>query len=384
MADGYRVGMVGYMFMGRTHGHAYRDIPMFFPESPQPELVAVAGRNQGGAQAFADQFGVGHVFNDWRAMVESDQIDIVDIASPGDTHHEIAIAAAKAGKHVLCEKPLANSLADANAMLDAVRSAGVAHSVIFNYRYCPAVQLAHKLIREGRLGKLFHIRAQFLQDWIVDPEFPLVWRLRRETAGSGALGDLGAHIIDMARFLVGEFEEVSAATQTFITERPLAGESSALSATAGSGEKGQVTVDDAAVFIARMRDGVLGTFEATRFAPGHRCTNAFEVNGSNGSVRFDFERMNELEVFFRDDPGDVQGFRTINVNDGAHPYGGRWWPPGHGIGYDVTFIHQIVDFLESIGEQRSGPPTFDDGVRCQAVLDAVERSARDRAWTALG
>jgi predicted dehydrogenase len=377
----FRIGMVGYKFMGRAHSHAYRDIPMFFPDAPRPILQALCGREAGPLVTAAQVFGVPMSTTDWRELVEADDIEVVDIAAPGDTHHDIAISAAEAGKHILCEKPLANNLAEAREMLAAVEAAGVYHMVIFNYRYLPAVQLARRIIADGRLGRIYHVRATFLQDWIVDPEFPLVWRLRKEAAGSGSLGDLGAHLVDMARFLVGEFVDVSSATQTFVRDRPLPDEEGGLSAFGSrSGERGVVTVDDAVVFLAHLEGGVLGTFEATRLAPGHRATNAFEINGSKGSVRFDFERMNELEVYLTDDPDDLQGFRRINVNDAAHPYAGRWWPPGHGIGYDVTFIHQIADFLTAIEAGNPTTPSFVDGVRCQEVLEAVERSAADRAW----
>jgi predicted dehydrogenase len=372
--------MVGYKFMGRAHSHAYRDIPMFFPDAPKPVLQVIAGRDEAAVAQAGEQLGAARATSDWRELIGSSDVDIVDVVTPGSSHHDIAIAAAQAGKHVLCEKPLANTLEEARDMLAAVTDAGVKHMVIFNYRYAPAVQLARRLIADGRIGRIYHFRAQFLQDWILDPEFPLVWRLRKDEAGSGALGDLGAHLIDMARFLVGDFHEVAGMTETFIKERPLPEASGGLSARGGAGERGQVTVDDACLFLARLGDGVLGSFEATRFAPGHRCTNAFEINGSKGSVRFDFERMNELQVYFTDDGPDVQGFRTINVNDAAHPYAGRWWPAGHGIGYDVTFVHQIVDFMESIAADREASPNFADGVRVQEVLEAVERSAAEKAW----
>jgi len=375
------VGLVGYKFMGKAHSHAYRDIPMFFPDCPRPVVKAICGRDAQAVAEAAPVLGAERSLTDWRELMGAEDVDLVDIAAPGDAHHEIAIAAAEAGKHVLCEKPLANSLAEARAMLAAVERAKVQHMVIFNYRYVPAVQLARRLISDGRLGRVYHMRAQFLQDWIVDPGFPLVWRLRKEVAGSGSLGDLGAHLIDMARFLVGEFTDVVAATETFIKERPLPTESGGLSASGNpSTGRGEVTVDDASIFLAHLEGGVLGTFEATRFAPGHRCTNAFEVNGSKGSVRFDFERMNELQVYFTEDGADTQGFRLINVNDSAHPYAGRWWPAGHGTGYDVTFVHQIVDFLEAIDSGNTAAPTFVDGVRCQEVLEAVSLSAANRTW----
>ncbi len=374
--------MVGYRFMGRTHGHAYTDIPAFFPEAPTPLRRVICGRDPGALGTVAEEFGWERAVTDWREVVESDDVDIVDIAGPGNIHHDVALAAAAAGKHIFCEKPLANTLAEARAMKAAAELAGVTTMVGFNYRFAPAVQLAHRLLKSGRFGRLFHIRSQFLQDWIIDPEYPLVWRLRKEAAGSGALGDLGAHMIDMARFLVGEFESVTADLTTFIKERPLP-PAGAPGPDSGGAGRGGVTVDDAAVFLARLSGGVMGVFEATRFAPGRRCAQTFEVSGSKGSLRWDFERMNELEVYFVDDDADVQGFRRINVNDLAHPYGGRWWPPGHGIGYDVTFVHELADFLVAVGERRATRPDFADGVRCQQVLEAVERSASERSWVDL-
>jgi len=282
---------------------------------------------------------------------------------------------------VFCEKPLALTLADAREMLQAAEEAGVKHMVCFNYRFAPAVQLAKKLVQEGRLGRIYHFRAWFLQDWIVDPDFPLVWRLDKTIAGSGAHGDLGAHLIDLAHFLVGDITEVVGMSETFIKERPLPSSMTGLSAKGdASAPKGEVTVDDATLFLARFANGALGSFEATRFAPGHRCTNAFEINGSKGSVKFDFERMNELEVYFTDDAEDVQGFRRVMATDPAHAYMDGWWPAGHSIGYGQTFTHVIVELLNAIAEDRQPVPNFHDGVKCQAVLEAVEKSIEERRW----
>jgi len=285
------IGMVGYKFMGKAHSHAYKEAPMAFPGAPVPVMKAICGRNRDGVEQAAAQFGWETAVTDWRELVSRDDIDIVDINAPSDAHKEIAVAAARAGKHVFCEKPLALTLADAREMLQAAEEAGVKHMVCFNYRFAPAVQLAKKLVQEGRLGRIYHFRAWFLQDWIVDPDFPLVWRLDKTIAGSGAHGDLGAHLIDLAHFLVGDITEVVGMSETFIKERPLPSSMTGLSAKGdASAPKGEVTVDDATLFLARFANGALGSFEATRFAPGHRCTNAFEINGSKGSVKFDFER----------------------------------------------------------------------------------------------
>ena len=304
------------------------------------------------------------------------------MVTPGNTHREIVLSALEAGKHVLCEKPLANTLAEAEEMLAAARNAGTVNMVCFNYRRAPAVQLAKKLIDEGRLGTIRHWRATYLQDFIMDPGFPLIWRLKKELAGSGALGDVGAHSVDLAQFLVGPVSEVVGMTETFVKERPLEETSAGGGLSAGGGaETGEVTVDDAAAFLARFENGAIGTFEATRFAAGRRNKKAFEINGSKGSVAFDMERMNELEVFFVDDAADVQDFRTVNVTEPDHPFAGAWWPPGHIIGYEHTFVHTMKDLMESIAVGKSPAPTFDDAYRVQAVLDAVERSAEGGGWT---
>jgi predicted dehydrogenase len=306
------------------------------------------------------------------------------VCTPGDTHAEIAIAALEAGKHVLCEKPLANTVAEAEAMVQAAAAAeqrGVRSMVGFNYRLVPAIALARKLVADGRLGTIRHVRAQYLQDWIVDPLFPLVWRLQKDKAGSGALGDIGAHIIDLAQHVLGSaITGVSGLTETFVKERPLPEASSGLSAS-GSGGTGAVTVDDAALFTARFASGAIGSFEATRFASGRKNAIRLEINGSDGSLAFDFESMNELQ--FHDHTEDVEtaGFRRILVTEPTHPYAQAWWPPGHGLGYEHTFIHEVVDFVSAIGEGRSPVPSFADGLQVQQVLAAVERSAASSsAW----
>jgi len=378
------VGMVGYKFMGKAHSQAYKEAPMFFPDAPQPVMKAICGRDQAGVEQAARQFGWESAVTDWRELVSRDDIDVIDINAPSNVHKEIALEAARAGKHIFCEKPLALTLADSREMLQAAEAAGVKHMVGFNYRFAPAVMLAKKLVEEGRLGRIYHFRAWFLQDWIVDPNFPLVWRLDKSVAGSGSHGDLGAHLIDLSHYLIGDMSEVIGMNETFVKERPLPTSMTGLSAK-GSADapKGEVTVDDATLFMARFANGALGSFEATRYASGHRCTNAFEINGSKGSVKFDFERMNELEVYFTDDAEDVQGFRRVIATDPAHAYMDAWWPAGHTIGYGQTFTHEVVELMNAIAEDRQPVPNFVDGVKCQAVLEAVDRSIDERRWVSI-
>ncbi len=379
-----RVGMIGYKFMGKAHSNAYRSLPMFFPKALKPEMVAICGRNASAVQEAANQLGWRESVTDWKQLVNREDIDLIDINAPSDAHKEIAMAAAKAGKHIFCEKPLALTLADAREMLQAAEDAGVTHMVGFNYRFSPAVRLAKKLIDSGRLGQIYHFRAWFLQDWIMDPQFPLVWRLQKEVAGSGSHGDLGAHLIDLAHYLVGDMQEVIGMSETFIKERPIASEMTGLSAKGSEGgPMGQVTVDDATLFMTRFQNGALGSFEATRFAAGHRSTNSFEINGSLGSVKFDFERMNELEVYFTTDDEDVQGFRRVLATDSVHDYMEAWWPPGHTIGFEHTFTHEILELSNAISEGRQPVPNFADGVKCQAVLEAVDKSIEERRWVQL-
>ncbi|RTE11293.1 Gfo/Idh/MocA family protein [Paenibacillus whitsoniae] len=377
----FNVGMIGYKFMGKAHSHAYKDLPMFFPQAAKPVMKLICGRDEAGVKQAAQQFGWEGYVTDWRELVNHPDVDVVDINAPSDAHKEIALAAAKAGKHLFCEKPLALTLADAREMLEAAEAAGVKHMVGFNYRFAPAVQLAKKLVESGRLGTIYHFRAWFLQDWIVDPTFPLVWRLQKEIAGSGSHGDLGAHLIDLAHFLVGDMEEVIGMSETFVKERPLPSSMTGLSAKGSKdAPHGPVTVDDATLFMARFASGALGSFEATRFAPGHRCTNAFEINGSLGSVKFDFERMNELQVYFTSDDEDVQGFRRVLATDAPHAYMDAWWPAGHTIGYEHTFVHEVVELMNALAEERQPVPNFVDGVKCQEVLEAVDQSIAQRRW----
>ncbi len=381
MANTIGVGLVGYKFMGRAHSNAYRQVATFFPElALKPEMTVVCGRDAAAVQQFAQQFGWQSTETDWKKLVARQDIGLVDVSTPGDSHAPIAIAAAEHGKHVFCEKPLANTLAEARQMRAAVQRAGVVGMVNFNYRRVPAVQLAKELIDSGRIGQIYHWRAVYLQDWIMDPNFPLVWRLDKNAAGAGAMGDLGAHIIDLARMLVGEITTVTGLTETFIKQRPvLAGTTSGLGA-AGGAEMGEVTVDDAALFLARFANGAVGTFEVTRFAKGRRNFNSFEINGSRGSIVFNLERMNELNVLFSDDPPEAQGFRNVLVTEGAHKYISAWWPAGHIIGWEHTFTHGVLDLLNGIAVGKSPHADFEDGLRCQAILDAVERSASSGSW----
>jgi predicted dehydrogenase len=376
------VGLVGYKFMGRAHSNAYRQVSHFFDVDPVPVMRAICGRNEEAVRSAAQSLGWQGYETDYRALIARDDIGLIDVSTPGDTHREVVLAALAAGKHVLCEKPLANTLAEAREMMEAAEKAGVVAMVNFNYRRVPAVQLARQIIESGQLGEIRHWRAVYLQDWINDPSFPLVWRLRKEVAGSGALGDIAAHIVDLSHFLIGSIGEVVGTMDTFIKQRPTEEFSmggAGLSAAAGA-QMGEVTVDDATTFLARFDNGVTGTFEATRLAPGRRNHNSFEINGSKGSISFDLERMNELRVYFTDDGPGLQGFRTINVTDGTHPYASAWWPAGHILGYEHTFVHAIKDLLDGIKAGVSPAPTFRDGFRCQAVLDAVEKSVENHGW----
>uniref|UniRef100_UPI00406C70C4 Gfo/Idh/MocA family protein n=1 Tax=Microbacterium sp. LWH11-1.2 TaxID=3135258 RepID=UPI00406C70C4 len=387
MSDGDElgVGLVGTSFMGRVHAQAWTLAPRAFDLALTPRVVAVAGQDPERTTAFAARNDIARASTDWRQLLDDPRVDVVDICVPGDLHAVIAEEALAAGKHVLCEKPLSNSLAEAESMVAAARSArerGIQSMVGYSYRFVPALAHARALVGAGRLGTIHHVRAQYLQDWIVDEHFPLVWRLDRERAGSGALGDIGAHIVDAAVFVTGQrLTGVSALTETFVRERPLPAATGALAATAGTGY-GRVTVDDAAVFIGRTDGGALATFEATRFAAGRKNAMRLEVNGSLGSVSFDFESADEL--WFHDHTVDASeaGFRRIHMTEPSHPYAGAWWPAGHGLGYDHAFVHEVVDFVRAIAERRTPEPSFEDGLYVQRVLDAVERSAAsDAGWT---
>jgi predicted dehydrogenase len=376
------VGMVGYAFMGAAHSQAWRSAPRFFDLPLNPTMTVVCGRNAEQAAAAAARLGWESSASDWKTLLTRDDVQLVDICTPGDTHAEIAIAALEAGKHVLCEKPLANTVEEAEAMTAAAEAAaarGVRAMVGFTYRRVPAIELARQMIAAGRLGDIRHIRAQYLQDWIIDPDFPLVWRLQKDKAGSGALGDIGAHIIDLAQHVTGQrLTGVSALTETFIKERPLPEASAGLSASGGTA-RGEVTVDDAAVFLSRLSGGGLATFEATRFATGRKNAIRLEINGSAGSLAFDFESMNELYFHDQSEDPETAGFRRILVTEATHPYVGAWWPPGHIIGYEHAFTHQAVDLVRDIAEGNDPTPSFADGLNVQRVLAAVEASAANNS-----
>ncbi len=375
------VALIGYQFMGKAHSNAYRQVARFFDDlEVEPVLKVICGRNEENVRKAAQKYGWEEYDTSWERVVERKDIDLVDVSVPGNMHAPIAIAAANAGKMVLCEKPLANTLAEARQMYEAVQKNGVRHALCHNYRYAPAVQLAKQLIDEGRIGKIYHFRGTYLQDWIVDPNFPLVWRLQKDVAGSGAHGDLNAHLIDMARFLVGEITEVSGMMETFIKQRPkLAAADDRLGGVASS-EMGEVTVDDAALFLLRFENGAIGSIEATRFALGRKNYNRFEINGSKGSLVFNMERMNELEVYLQDDPPHIRGFRVVQASDSVHPFMSAWWPVGHIIGYEHTFINLFYTMLKAFDKGEPFKPDFEDGVRNQAVLEAVEISSQQKRW----
>lgn len=378
-----KIGMVGYKFMGKAHSHAYHTAPHFFDIREPVELVAVCGRDEQAVADFAKKQGWQSTETDWRNLVTRDDIDTVDIGTPNSSHYEIAVAAANAGKHILLEKPMALNLAEAKEMHRAAQKAGIKHMIGFNYRRVPAIALAKRIIENGDIGEIVHWRAVYNQDWIVDPEFPLIWRLDKTIAGSGALGDLASHIVDLAHYLVGPIQDVTAMTKTFIKERPLPAKEGGLSAT-GSAATGQVTVDDCFAFLTRFANGATGVFEGTRLATGRLNYNSWEVNGTKGSIAFNLERMNELELYLKDDPANHSGWRTINVTDGEHPYVSAWWPPGHILGWEESHIHQVADFLLSIQNDTPCTPDFSVGVQNQAVLDAVLQSAESGAWVKIG
>ncbi|MGW4600708.1 Gfo/Idh/MocA family protein [Streptomyces sp. NPDC004457] len=379
-----RVGMVGYAFMGAAHSQGWRTVGHVFDLPRRPVLAVLCGRDGAAARAAAERHGWAAVETDWRALIARDDVDLVDICTPGDSHAEIAVAALAAGKHVLCEKPLANTVAEAEAMTRAAEEAygrGRVAMVGFNYRRVPATAFARRLVADGRLGTLRHVRVTYLQDWLADPAFPLTWRLRREHAGSGALGDLGAHIVDLAQYLAGEpLAGVSALTETFVRERPLpGGPSRGLVAGSATGtpkvSTGTVTVDDAALFTGRFASGALAAFEATRYATGRKNALRVELNGERGSLAFDLERLNELWFHDATEPGTEAGFRRILVTEPEHPYLDAWWPPGHGLGYEHTFVHQARDLVHAVAAGSRPDPSFADGLQVQRVLAAVEESA---------
>ena len=374
-----RIGLVGTGFMGRTHSNGYNRVPNFFPDLEYtPVLKAVCSRNKEKVQAFADQWGYASIETDWKKLIAREDIDAVDICTPNDMHAEIAIAAANAGKMILCEKPLARTLAEAKPMVDAVEKAKVKNTVWYNYRRLPAVTLAKQIIDSGKLGKIFHYRANFLQDWTISADVPqggtAAWRLDAEAAGSGVTGDLLAHCIDTAMWLNGGIKDVSAVTETFIKER--------FHQLTGKVEK--VGIDDACIFHCHFENGSLGLFESTRYARGHKALYTFEINGEKGSLRWDLHDLNRLEYFDHGDDGTVRGWRSILVTDGDQPYMGNWWVPGLIIGYEHSFIHQVADFLKSLQEGTECHPNFRDAYETQKVCEAVIASAKSRSWQDTG
>ena len=361
------VGLLGYAFMGKAHANGYKKMPVFFyPPPAMPRLVAICGRTEEAVAEAAKRFGFETYYTDWRKVITDDRIELVDNCLPNNMHAEPSIAAVEAGKNILCEKPLAATLEDARAVYEAAERAGVKNMTAFNYRFVPAIRLAKKLIDEGYIGKILQYRAVYLQEWIMDPDFPLVWRLRRSVAGSGALGDLGAHIIDLARFLVGEVSSVCGLTETFIKERPLP---------ENPEEKGKVDVDDVFIAMARFKNGAIGSFEASRFCAGRKNYQRIEIHGTEGSILFNLERLNELEVYSKKDPEDRMGFRNIIVTEAVHPFMEHWWPHGHIIGWEHTFVHEIHHFIDCVVNDKPVAPmaaTFYDGLKCQEILNAIE------------
>ncbi len=368
------IGTIGYGFMGRAHSNAFRKVANFFPSNHRLVLKAACGRDAAKTQAFADTWGYESIETDWKKLIARKDIDLIDIAAPNNVHAEIAIAAAKAGKMILCEKPLAMNAAEAAKMTKAVEAAKVPNMVWYNYRRIPAVTLAKQLIDEGKLGKIFHYRAKFLQDWTISADVPQggpgTWRLDASVAGSGVTGDLLAHCIDTALWLNGGIDTVTAMTETFVKERKHA----------LTGKKQKVGIDDASAFLARFTNGSLATFEATRYARGHKALYTFEINGEHASIGWDLHDLHRLQWFDHRDPGNVRGWRSIHVSDGDQPYMKNWWVPGLQIGYEHSFVHQIADFIKGLEEGKPASPTFRDGLATDLVTDAVLKSARTQRW----
>src|SRR6185312_6389920 len=369
-----RIGMIGYGFMGRAHSNAYRRVNNFFDLEYEPVLQAVCARDQAKAREFADKWGYASIESDWHKLVERKDIDAIDICVPNNLHHDIAIAAAQAGKMILCEKPLSMDTAEGQEMVAAVEKAGVLNTVWYNYRRAPAVTLAKQLVQEGKLGRIFHYRANFLQDWTISADLPQggagLWRLDAAAAGSGVTGDLLAHCIDTAIWLNGSITDVSAMTETFIKER----------VHQLTGKKQKVTIDDACIFHCHFKNGSLGLFESTRYARGHKALYTFEINGEHASIRWDLHDLNRLEYFDHSDESKLRGWRSIHVTDGDHPYMDKWWVPGLGIGYEHSFIHQAADFFKSLETGTPCSPTFKEAFETQQVCEAVLQSAATKSW----
>ena len=364
------IGLVGTRFMGRAHSNAYRNVSQFFDLPATPVLQATCGRDEVRLAEFAAKFGWQTTTTDYEALVTQPDVDLVDISTSNDTHLAIALAAAKAGKHILCEKPIARNVAEAQQMYDAAQAAGVTTMMVFNYRFLPALALAKQMIDEGKLGIIRHFNAVYYQDWLVDESFPITWRHSVEQSGSGAHGDMNAHIVDLARHLVGEFTAVTGEQNVFIEERPIQ----------GTDQTGTVTADDATTFLARFENGAVGSFCATRMASGRKNFLRLEIFGSKGSLNFNLERLNELAYYDVGEPDATRGFKTILVTEASHPYINAWWPPGHTIGWEHTFVHLVARLLMAIGKGESVHPNFYDGLQCQRVLDAVSTSAQTGQW----
>ncbi|MET6999924.1 Gfo/Idh/MocA family protein [Chitinophaga defluvii] len=373
------IGIIGYKFMGKAHSNAWKKVPLFFDVPAHPVLKVACGRNESQLKTFAHKWGWEQTETDWKKVINRSDIDIIDIALPQHMHHEIAMAAAAAGKHIFCEKPMAMSVKQAEEMLQVCTDNNVTHYLNHNYRRVPAIALAKQMISEGALGKIFHWRAAYQQDWIVDPAFPLSWQLQKETAQAGPQWDLNSHCVDLAHFLVGPISTVTCLTTNFIRERPLASEDSVgnLKATAKGTATGPVTVEDAALMMVQFDNGAIGSFEATRFATGRKNKLSFEISGSKGSIAFDLERMNELQYYNAEDPEHARGFRTILATESVHPYMDHWWPPGHIIGYEHSFIHAAADFLKAVTGQQAIAPDFNDGLKIMRVLEAGLLSAQN-------
>lgn len=388
MTEVLRVAMIGYGFMGAAHSQGWRTAQRVFDLPARTEMAVLVGRNAEAVADAATKWGWDESATDWREVIARDDIDLVDIVTPGDSHAEIAIAALEAGKHVLCEKPLANTVAEAEAMADAAARAaarGIRAMVGFTYRRVPAVTFLRDLIAQGAVGRIAQVRASYRQDWLVDRDMPLAWRLQKEHAGSGALGDIGAHAIDLAQFVTGmRLEKVSGVIETIVKERPLLESGSGLSGSAAEGY-GEVTVDDLAIFTGRFEGGVLGSFEATRFATGRKNALSIEVSGDTGALAFDLEDLNTLWFYDRTKPNQTQGFTRILVTESEHPYVGAWWPAGHMLGYEHGFSHQVKDLVEAIDAGVDPHPTFAEGLQVQRVLAAVEQSSEhESAWVRVG
>lgn len=374
MAKPLNIGMIGYGFMGKAHSNAFTQVGHFFDLPYQPVLKAVCARSADKVKPFADKWGYQSIETDWRALLNRKDIDAVDICTPNNLHAEIAIAAAQAGKMILCEKPLAMNGPEGLKMVEAVEKAKVPNMVWYNYRRIPAVTLAKQLIDDGKLGKIFHYRAKFLQDWTINADLPqggaALWRLDAAAAGSGVTGDLLAHCIDTALWLNGGLATVNAMTETFVKER--------MHNLTGKVEK--VGIDDACTFMGRFANGSLATFESTRYARGHKALYTFEINGENASIFWDLHDLHRLQYFDYRDQGIVRGWRTIHVTDGDHPYMGKWWVPGLQIGYESSFVHQVADFLEGVAKGKPAQPDFRNAYQTQLVLDAVLQSAKEQQW----